>query len=121
MVTVTERPTKTDHASGRASPPLRAAGVTKVYGTGAVVRRALDGVDLDVEAGRLLAIIGPSGSGKSTLLHLFGVLDVPTAGEIWFEGQPMSDASEAARTEIRRRRGGFVFQQDNLISVLNAT
>ena len=98
---------------------LQAVGVVKQYGEGGATRRALDGVDLAIAQGRFVAIVGPSGSGKSTLLHLFGALDVPTAGEIVFEGRSLHAADERDRTELRRARIGFVFQQYNLIAVLN--
>lgn len=98
---------------------LRAAAVTKRYADGGS-RVALDGIDLEVARGEMVAIVGPSGSGKSTLLHLFGALDVATAGEVWFEGAEISRMSEQARTETRRTRVGFVFQQYNLIPVLSA-
>ncbi len=102
-------------------PLLRAEGVTKEYRSGrGGIRRALDGIDLEVGTGRFVAIVGPSGSGKSTLLQLLGGLDRPTAGAVWFEGQRLDEMDDAQRTEVRRHRVGFVFQQFNLVPVLTA-
>lgn len=80
---------------------------------------ALDGIDLSVEEGEFLAIIGTSGSGKSTLLNLLGGLDVPTEGGVWIRGESLRDMEEEERTIFRRRNIGFVFQQYNLIPVIN--
>jgi putative ABC transport system ATP-binding protein len=82
-------------------------------------RRALDGVSLDVPAGRFVAVMGPSGSGKSTLLHLMGGLDTPTAGEIELDGTPLGSLSDDKLTLLRRNRIGFVFQFFNLVPVLS--
>lgn len=81
---------------------------------------ALDGVDLDIEAGELIALAGPSGSGKSTLLHLLGLLDSPTTGTLQFDGTATSHLSDRALTRIRRERIAFVFQSLNLMPVLTA-
>ena len=118
-MTVAERPTADvlDEASDPV-PVVRAAGLVKQYGHGLAERRALDGVDFEVHAGRFVAIVGRSGSGKSTLLHLLGALDIATDGDVWFEGTSLRRADEAARTDIRRSRVGFVFQQYNLLPVL---
>jgi len=99
---------------------LSASGLVKDYGSGETARRVLDGVDLEVRAGQFVAVVGPSGSGKSTLLHLLGGLDVPTAGEVSVEGNRLDTLSEHDRTELRRHRLGFVFQQYNLVPVLTA-
>jgi putative ABC transport system ATP-binding protein len=100
---------------------LRAEGVVKEYRSGrGNLRRAVDGIDIDIATGRFVAVVGPSGSGKSTLLQLLGGLDVPTSGSIWFEGRRLDQMDERARTEIRRNRVGFVFQQFNLVPVLTA-
>lgn len=97
---------------------LRTVDLVKEYRSGAGTQQALAGVSLEIEAGRFVSVMGPSGSGKSTLVHLLAGLDTPTSGEVWFEGQRLSELSERGRTAIRRRRVGFVFQQFNLVPVL---
>ncbi|HWH45516.1 MAG TPA: ABC transporter ATP-binding protein [Thermoleophilaceae bacterium] len=92
----------------------------KIYLQGETEVHALRGVDMTVEAGEFVAIMGPSGSGKSTLLHLVGALDTPTAGELEIAGVPLSGLGEAELTEIRRDRIGFVFQFFNLLPTLTA-
>ena len=96
----------------------RAHGVVKSYGAGRAAKRVLDGVDLDVEAGELVAVLGKSGSGKSTLLHLLGGLDRVDAGTIEVAGTRVDGQSEAALTELRRRHVGFVFQAFHLLPEL---
>lgn len=98
---------------------LRAAGLKKYYHADTYEVHALDGIDLSVEEGEFLAIIGTSGSGKSTLLNLLGGLDVPTEGGVWIRGESLRDMEEEERTIFRRRNIGFVFQQYNLIPVIN--
>jgi putative ABC transport system ATP-binding protein len=95
-------------------------GVTKVFGDGNGSVRALDGLDLKVQAGEFLAVAGPSGSGKTTLLQLLGALDRPTAGEVLFEGRDMARLRDGELTRLRRDAIGFVFQQFNLIPTLTA-
>ena len=95
--------------------------LTKVYGKGDTRVKALDQVNLAVEAGNFVAVMGPSGCGKSTLLHLLGGLDKPTGGEVLIDGQPLSGLNDQALAELRRRKIGFVFQFFNLIPVLDAT
>ena len=95
-------------------------GLTKVYGTGAAEVRALAGVDLDLYASELVVLLGPSGSGKTTLLNNLGGLDVPTAGELQYRGQDLTDIDESALTRYRRDTVGFVFQLYNLIPSLTA-
>ncbi|MCA1815985.1 MAG: ABC transporter ATP-binding protein [Acidobacteria bacterium] len=99
---------------------LQAENLTKVYRVGSVDVHALRGVSLDVEEGEFLAIMGPSGCGKSTLLHLMGGLLTPTEGRISVDGEDMTAASDARRTDIRRRKIGFVFQRFNLFPTLTA-
>jgi putative ABC transport system ATP-binding protein len=100
---------------------IQADQLTKVYGRGETAVTALDHVRLSVEPGEFVAIMGPSGCGKSTLLHLLGGLDRPTAGQVLIDGHNLSTLSDAALTELRRRKLGFVFQFFNLIPVLDAT
>lgn len=98
---------------------IKAAGLKKYYVTDNYEVHALDGVSLSVEEGKFLAIIGTSGSGKTTLLQILGGLDEPTAGGIWIRGNSLKDMTEDERTIFRRRNIGFVFQQYNLIPVIN--
>lgn len=99
---------------------LRATGVTKVYEMGDVRVEALRGVDFELRRGELLVLLGASGSGKSTLLNIIGGLDTPTAGEVFYESQDLSRASDAQLTQYRRHHVGFVFQFYNLIPSLTA-
>jgi putative ABC transport system ATP-binding protein len=99
---------------------LQAENVEKVYRVGSVDVAALRGVSLDLEEGEFLAIMGPSGCGKSTLLHLLGGLLTPSGGRIVLDGEDMTAASDAKRTDIRRRKIGFVFQRFNLFPTLTA-
>ena len=93
--------------------------VTKLYQLGDTTVRALDGVDLQIERGEFLAIIGPSGSGKSTLMHILGCLDTPTSGTVTIDGTEITSASAADLPLIRNRNIGFVFQFFNLLPKLN--
>jgi ABC-type lipoprotein export system ATPase subunit len=93
-------------------------GLTKIYGDGGEVR-ALDGVDLTVRAGELIAIVGPSGSGKSTLLNMLGALDRPSAGEVIIAGTPLSQVRDL--DHFRGHTIGFIFQTHNLIPTLTAS
>lgn len=98
---------------------IKAAGLKKYYVTDNYEVHALDGVSLSVEEGEFLAIIGTSGSGKTTLLQILGGLDEPTVGGVWIRGNSLKDMTEDERTIFRRRNIGFVFQQYNLIPVIN--
>ncbi|MDR3119940.1 MAG: ABC transporter ATP-binding protein, partial [Clostridiales bacterium] len=91
----------------------------KYYGAGAVVK-AVDGIDITVESGEFVSVVGSSGSGKSTLLHLIGGLDRPTEGSVEINGKPIFSMKDDALTIFRRRSIGFVFQSYNLVPVLNA-
>ena len=101
-------------------PILEARGLTKVYRRGASEVRAVDGIDLDVQAGEFLAIMGRSGSGKTTLLDLLGCLLRPTSGNLEIDGRSVIGASDGDLATIRRERIGFVFQEFNLIPTLTA-
>jgi putative ABC transport system ATP-binding protein len=93
---------------------------TKTYGSGSVVVRALDGIDLEIRDGEFVVIVGPSGSGKSTMLQLLGALDRPSGGAIEFEGQDLARLGDKQLAELRLKTLGFVFQQFNLIPTLTA-
>jgi putative ABC transport system ATP-binding protein len=99
---------------------LKAENLEKVYRVGRVDVPALRGVSLDVQEGEFLAIMGPSGCGKSTMLHLLGGLLTPTSGRIVIDDEDLTAASDARRTDIRRRKIGFVFQRFNLFPTLTA-
>lgn len=98
---------------------LQAKGLKKIYGAGETTVRALDGVNLAVETGTFVAIVGTSGSGKSTLLNMLGGLDTPTAGSVTIDGTLLSTLSDEQLTVFRRRKIGFIFQNYNLIPTLN--
>jgi putative ABC transport system ATP-binding protein len=99
---------------------LKAENLEKVYRVGRVDVPALRGVSLEVQEGEFLAIMGPSGCGKSTMLHLLGGLLTPTSGRIVIDDEDLTAASDARRTDIRRRKIGFVFQRFNLFPTLTA-
>jgi putative ABC transport system ATP-binding protein len=99
---------------------LRAGGVTRWYGQGSALVRAVDEVNLEVPAGQALAIMGPSGCGKSTLLHLLGGLQRPTDGEIWLAEHRIDEMSERGLARLRRHHIGFVFQSFHLMNELTA-
>ncbi len=95
-------------------------GVTKDYPLGSTIVNALRGLDLSIERGEIVAIMGPSGSGKSTLMHILGALDAPTDGEARLEGHDLRELSENELVTLRGRKVGFVFQTFNLIQSLTA-
>ena len=98
---------------------LETKDLRKVYGSGDTEVRALDGVDLTVEKGEFVAVVGTSGSGKCTLLHMLGGLDRPTGGTVTVDGKELSAMRDEELTIFRRRKIGFVFQNYNLVPVLN--
>lgn len=100
---------------GASRPVISLRGVRKIYGEGENAVEALKGVDFDVMPGQMTAIVGPSGSGKSTLLNLLGALDVPSSGQISFEGTDLAAMSAGERTKFRARNIGFIFQFLNLL------
>ena len=98
---------------------LETKDLKKIYGSGETEVHALDGVDIIVENGEFVAIVGSSGSGKSTLLHMLGGLDRPTSGTVTVDGRELSTLKDEELTIFRRRKIGFVFQSYNLVPVLN--
>ncbi len=98
---------------------IRIRDLTRIYGDGVEIR-ALDGVNLDIEPGEFLAIVGPSGSGKSTLLHQIGILDTPTSGTILLNGVDITKMSDRERSKTRNRELGFIFQYHHLLPDFNA-
>ncbi len=103
-------------SAGMTQPLIRLSGVTKRFGAGAAAFQALKGVDLDVEAGDFMAVMGPSGSGKSTTMNILGCLDVPTTGHFLFRGHHVESLGRDERALLRRRYLGFVFQGFNLLA-----
>ncbi|UIJ47479.1 ABC transporter ATP-binding protein [Sphingomonas cannabina] len=101
-------------------PIISLRGVTKTYGEGATAFQALKGVDLDIQAGDFVAVMGPSGSGKSTTMNILGCLDVPTEGTFLFRGHHVETLDRDQRALLRRRYLGFVFQGFNLLSRTSA-
>ena len=103
------------HAAVAISPLIRMEAVTKTYDAGELAVQALGGIDLRIEPGQMVAIIGPSGSGKSTLMHILGCLDAPTDGSYWLEGRDVSALSGFQLAAVRNQKIGFVFQTFNLL------
>ena len=104
----------------RTPAAIRAVDLTRTFEVGETIVEALRSINLEVERGQFVALVGPSGSGKSTLLNLVGGLDRPTGGQLWVDGVELSASKEKALTEHRRRRVGFVFQSFNLLPRLTA-
>jgi putative ABC transport system ATP-binding protein len=103
-----------------AAPLIRLAGITKTYGRGQAVVHALEGVDLDIDEGEFVAIMGPSGSGKSTAMNILGCLDTPSSGIYRFQGMHIEQLSRDQRALLRRHYLGFVFQGFNLLARTSA-
>jgi putative ABC transport system ATP-binding protein len=99
---------------------LKATELHRIYGTGEAAVRALDGVDVEIEERRFVAVMGPSGSGKSTLMHVLAGLDRPTSGTVEIAGTEITTLDDKALTVLRRDKVGFVFQAFNLLPVLTA-
>jgi len=99
---------------------IQTRSLNKWYGDGEVGVHALRGIDLGVRKGEFVAIMGPSGSGKSTLLHVLGGVDVPTSGEVLFEGEDLAALDDDQRTLVRRNSMGFIFQAFNLLPAFSA-
>ena len=104
-----------ESSDGREPPALRAVGLRKDYRSPGGLLTVLDGLDIEVARGTLLAIVGASGSGKTTLLNLIGCVDVPTRGTVVVAGQDTGKLTEKALTELRLRKLGFIFQGFNQI------
>lgn len=100
-------------------PLIKLDGVKKIFFTDEMETHALAGTTLEIEAGEFVSITGPSGCGKSTLLSILGLLDSPTEGEYWLNDKPVAELSSSARSDIRNRDVGFIFQNFNLIGDLN--
>ena len=99
---------------------LRTENLTKVFRSGNSDLTVLDSLDLEIEAGEMIAVVGESGSGKSTLLHILGALDKPSRGEVYFDGKPYSRLSEAETDRLRNREFGFVWQLHCLLPEFTA-
>ena len=112
---------KTSHAPATGIPALiELQGVTKIYGTGSAAMQALRGIDLRIEAGEFVAVMGPSGSGKSTCMNILGCLDTPTSGTFLFEGLSVGELTRNQLALLRRNCLGFIFQGFNLLNRTSA-
>jgi putative ABC transport system ATP-binding protein len=118
MTTIAPGPS--GEASAALPPAARAIDLTKTYGKGDAVVRALDGITVEFESGRFTAVMGPSGSGKSTLMHCMAGLDTPTSGRTFVGNREIGSLDDAGLTQMRRDQIGFVFQSFNLIPTLTA-
>jgi len=107
-------------AAGNGEPIIQVRGLTKVYHVGDVEVHALRGVDLDIQRGEFVAIVGASGSGKSTLFHILGGLTPPSAGTVVIDGKDLTRMTNSERTDLRKSTVGFVFQKYNLLPTLSA-
>ncbi len=109
-----------DPIAATVPPVIRTRGLCRSFAMGASTVRALRGVDLVIERGEYVAIMGPSGSGKSTLMNLIGCLDTPSEGEFWLNGEPVASLGEEALARVRNKEIGFVFQTFNLLARASA-
>ena len=109
-----------DVAERASGAVVAAKDLVRRYGEGDTAVEALGGVSLDVQQGKLTAVMGPSGSGKSTLMHILAALDRPTSGEVWIAGTKLGELSDNEITKLRRKHIGFVFQFFNLLPMLTA-
>ena len=109
-----------DVAERAPSGVVAAREITRRYGEGDTAVAALCGVSIDVEQGKLTAVMGPSGSGKSTLMHILAALDRPTSGSVWIAGTKLGELNDTEITKLRRQHIGFVFQFFNLLPMLTA-
>ena len=98
---------------------LQTIDLKKYYGTEPNITKALDGVNFSVEEGEFVAVVGTSGSGKSTMLHMMGGLDTPTSGRVIVRGEELAKKNDEELTIFRRRNIGFIFQNYNLVPILN--
>jgi putative ABC transport system ATP-binding protein len=112
--------TQSDQAGREASPAARAVDLVRTYGRGDAAVHAINGITVEFERGRFTAVMGPSGSGKSTLMHCMAGLDTPTSGRTFVGDQEIGLMDDAALTQMRRDRIGFVFQSFNLVPTLTA-
>src|SRR6187401_2700930 len=110
----------TDVVERAPSAVVAAQDITRRYGEGDTAVAALCGVSIDVQRGKLTAVMGPSGSGKSTLMHILAALDRPTSGEVWIAGTKLGNLNDNEITKLRREHIGFVFQFFNLLPMLTA-
>jgi len=114
-------PTRRPHDGASGPAVLRAINLVKSYDEGGTRIDVLRDVSLHIDAGEMVAIVGASGSGKSTLLHLLGLLDAPTSGRVEVDGEPVEGLNESARSKLRNRRLGFVYQFHHLLPEFSAT
>jgi putative ABC transport system ATP-binding protein len=115
-----ELPVEQEQQDGVALPVVAANGLTRRFGTGETAVNALCGVSVEVQGGKLTAVMGPSGSGKSTLMHILAGLDKPTSGDVWIGETEIGGLNDTELTRLRRKHIGFIFQFFNLLPMLSA-